>query len=353
VRPSLNWLLVFVPAAIALRFLRPDAGTLIFAASCLAIVPLAGLLGRATEQLAARTSEAIGGLLNATFGNAAELIIGFMAVRRGMYPIAKASITGSIIGNLLLVLGASMLAGGARRKTQSFNVLGARSQSTALILAAIALLAPAVFHRVAGEGSAMEEHGLSLGIACVLVTIYALALLFSLGTHRELIASASESEAPEGVAWSRTKSLTVLAGSTALIAWISEILIASVESATHALGMSEIFVGVVVVATVGNAAEHSSAVVAAWRDRMDLALSISIGSSLQIALLVAPLLVFASYAAGPRPMDLLFTPAEVTSVIAAVIITAQIAGDGESNWLEGAQLLAVYLILALVFYFLP
>lgn len=355
-KPSLNWLLVFVPVAIALEFLRPGDQTLIFFASCLAIIPLAGVLGHATEHLAARTSESVGGLLNATFGNAAELIIGFMAIRRGVYDIAKASITGSIIGNLLLVLGAAVLAGGVRYKQQTFNALAARSRSTSLILAAVALLAPAVYHRIATTSGLSHEHGLSLGISVILVVIYVLGLFFSLHTHRHLVsqppAESFESEEESEPAWAVSKSLAMLGGSTALIAWISEILVGSVEQAAHTLGMSDIFVGVVVVATVGNAAEHSTAVVSAWKNRMDLALEIAIGSSIQIALLVAPMLIFASYLAGPQPMDLLFTPAEVMAVAVAVVIAGQIASDGESNWLEGAQLLAVYLILALVFYFL-
>jgi Ca2+:H+ antiporter len=355
-RPSLNWLLVFVPVAIALEFLRPGDQTLIFVVSCLAIIPLAGVLGHATEHLASRTSESVGGLLNATFGNAAELIIGVMAIRRGAYDIAKASITGSIIGNLLLVLGASVLAGGLRYKKQDFNALAARSRSTSLILAAVALLVPAVFHGVATKSGLTHEQGLTFGIATILVVIYFLSLIFSLRTHREFVSGSPTgsvaAEAPGEHHWSVKKSLGLLFGSTALIAWVAEILVGSVEHAAKALGMSDIFVGVVVVATVGNAAEHSSAIVSAWKNRMDLALEISIGSSIQIALLVAPLLVFASYLTGPQPMHLVFTAPEVMSVSVAVLVVSQIASDGESNWLEGASLLAVYLILALLFYHL-
>ena len=354
-RPSLDWLLVFVPVAILIRYLHLAGETTIFLVSCVAIIPLAGVLGRATEHLAERTSETLGGLLNATFGNAAELIIGLMAIHRGLYDVAKASITGSIIGNLLLVLGGSMLAGGMRRKAQHFNALAARSQATTLILAAIALVVPAVFHSLAGSSEPVREDQLGLGIACVLLAIYGLTLLFTLRTHKHLLTAASAPEAGAGhrASWSVAKSLGVLGVATALTAWISEILVGAVEPAAHSLHMSNIFVGVIVVATVGNAAEHSSAIMAAWKNRMDLALGISIGSSLQIALLVAPLLVLASYFVGPKPMDLLFTPAEVAAVGLSVLLTAQIAGDGESNWLEGAQLLAVYVIFGFVFYFLP
>lgn len=352
---ELNWLLIFVPVAVVLHYIAPGQGALVFGAACLAIIPLAGWLGEATGHVAERTSETIGGLLNATFGNAAELIIGLMAVRHGMFAIAKASITGSIIGNLLLVFGASALAGGARHKQQKFNVLVARTEATLLILAAIALLAPAVFQYIAGPQARAREFNLSVAIAIVLLIAYALNLLFSLRTHRKLYAAtpAPVQTAEMSAAWPLRRSVAVLAGSTALIAWISEILVDSVQDAAASLGMTDLFVGVIVVAIIGNAAEHTSSVMAALRNRMDLSMSVAIGSSTQIALLVAPLLLLASYAIAPKPMDLLFTPAEVMAVAVSVIITAQIAGDGETNWLEGSQLLAVYVILGFVFYFLP
>jgi Ca2+:H+ antiporter len=345
---------VFVPVAIALHYFLPRHGAIVFGAACLAIVPLAGWLGKATEHLAARTSEAIGGLLNATFGNAAELIIGLMAISRGLYPIAKASITGSIIGNLLLVFGASALAGGTRHKQQHFSAFAARTQATLLILAAIALLAPAVFYQITGAKGRAGETNLSLAISIVLLIIYGLNLLFSLGTHRQLYAAEQPAdEEHEAAPWPLKRSLAALAGATALTAWVSEILVDSVNEAAQHFGMSDLFVGVVVIAIIGNAAEHSTCLTAALKNRMDLALSIAIGSSIQIALLVAPLLVVASYFVGPQPMDLLFTMGEVMAVVVAVAITAQIAGDGETHWLEGAQLLAVYLIVGFLFYFLP
>ena len=350
----MNWLLIFVPVAIVLHYVAPGHGTLVFGTAALAIIPLAGWLGRATEHLAENTSDSIGGLLNATFGNAAELIIGLMAISRGLYPIAKASITGSIIGNLLLVFGGSALAGGIRFKHQKFNALVARTEATLLMLAAIALLAPAVFQHVAGQAAHASEVNLSLAIAIVLLITYALNLLFSLRTHRKMYATAASEPSEPGVtAWGIPKSVGVLSLATALTAWISEILVGSVEEAARHFGMTDVFVGVIVVAIIGNAAEHSSAILAALKNRMDLALGIAIGSSTQVALLVAPLLLVASYAIGPRPMDLLFSTAEVMAVAVAVAITAQIAGDGETHWLEGAQLLAVYIILGFVFYFLP
>ena len=352
-KPSLDWLLLFLPAAVALELLSPAAHTLVFFCSCLAILPLAGWLGRATEHLAHHTGEGIGGLLNATFGNAAELIIAIVALQKGLYDVVKASLTGSIIGNILLVLGASILAGGLRFQTQTFNPVAARVQSTLLLLAAIALLVPAAFHHLAGAGAERREADLSLEISIVLLVVYGLGLLFSLRTHRQYFTGRHDEAAHEGPAWSVRKSMILLAVATALIAWMSEILVGSVAHTAHALGMSQFFVVVVVVAIIGNAAEHSAAILVALKNRMDLSLSIAIGSSIQIALFVAPLTVLLSYWIGPSPMNLVFTPAEVLAVVAAVLITGEIASDGESNWLEGVQLLAVYAILGAVFYFLP
>ena len=349
----LNWLLVFVPIAIGMEFLMPGSHSLIFIAACLAIVPLAGWLGRATEQLAAHTGEGVGGLLNATFGNAAELIIAIMALNKGLYPVVKASLTGSIIGNILLVLGAAIVSGGIKFKEQKFNPTAARAQSTLLTLAAIALIMPATFHYLAGPAERVRENDLSLEISIVLLVAYGAHLLFSLHTHKQLFSSEVEEQEAHENAWSLRKSVLVLLGVTAIIAWVSEILVGSVQEAAEAFGMSRVFIGVIVVAVIGNAAEHSTAVLMALKNRMELSLGIAVGSSLQIALFVAPVLVLLSHFIGPQPMDLVFTPAEVLSVFLAALITSQIASDGESNWLEGVMLLAVYLILAIIFYFLP
>ena len=349
----LNWFLIFVPLTVALEYLMPASHTLIFIASCLAIVPLAGWLGHATEELAHHTGEGIGGLLNATFGNAAELIIAIVALREGLYSVVKASLTGSIIGNILLVLGAAVLAGGLKHKHQRFNATGARAQSTLLTLAAIALVMPAGFHSLAGPGEYVREDRLSLGISFVLLAAYALHLVFSLSTHKRLFLGDEAPAKDEHAAWTLKRSILTLAGATLLIVWISEILVGSVQGAAKAFGMTNVFIGVIVVAVVGNAAEHSTAVLLAMKNRMEIAMGIAIGSSLQIALLVAPLLVIISHFIGPRPMDLMFTPAEVMAIFLAVLITGQIASDGESNWIEGVQLLAVYIIMAAVFYFLP
>ncbi len=350
----LKWLLIFVPAAIALEFLEPRSHTWIFLAACLAIVPLAEWLGRATGELARHTGEGIGGLLNATLGNAAELIIAIMALHKGLYTVVKASLTGSIIGNILLVLGAAILAGGVKHKRQTFNATAASAQATLLTLAAIAMIMPAAFHHLAGPLGSLREGGLSLAISVVLILAYVAHLWFSLHTHKELFAGENQEAESEGAnAWSVKRSLLILVGTTATIAWMSEILVGSVQEAAAAFGMTSIFVGVIVVAVVGNAAEHSTAVMMALRNRMELSMGIAVGSSLQIALFVAPVLVVVSHFVGPRPMDLVFTPAEVLAVFVAVLITGQVASDGESNWLEGVQLLAVYVILAVVFYALP
>jgi Ca2+:H+ antiporter len=356
-KPSLDWLLVFVPVTAYLHFLRPEEHVLIFVSACLAILPLAGWLGHATEHLSAHTGEGVGGLLNATFGNAAELIIALAALRKGLYDVVKASLTGSIIGNILLVAGLAIFCGGIKFPVQQFQATAARTQGTLLTLASIALIVPAAFHHVAGPEGWPKEKDLSLEIAIVLIAIYAGHLIFSLVTHKRLftgLPSSQESHAAEEHApWSLGRSIATLAVATALVAWVSEMLVGSVEQAAHSFGMTSIFVGVIVVAIIGNAAEHSTAILVALKNRMDLSISIAVGSSIQIALFVAPVLVLTSYFIGPRPMDLVFTPAEVMAVVLAALITGEVASDGESNWLEGAMLLAVYVILGICFYFLP
>jgi Ca2+:H+ antiporter len=357
---ALKLLLVFLPVAIVAEHLawRP---LFVFGASALAIVPLAGLMGEATEKLASRLGAGVGGLLNATFGNAAELIIALVALHRGLHDVVKASLTGSIIGNVLLVLGVAMVAGGFRRERQVFDRAAAAASSALLLLAAIALVVPAAFHivsesRVAHDALTQErevllEHRLSLDIAFVLFVAYLLSLLFTLRTHKHLYTGGAASHEKEAVDVGRA--VLTLLGATALVAWMSEILVGAVEDTAHALGLTEVFVGVIVVAIVGNAAEHSTAVMVATKNQMDLALNIAIGSSIQIALFVAPVLVFASYAIGTGPMDLRFTIFEVLAVLAAVVTVNFVSQDGECNWLEGALLLAVYVVLGLAFFFLP
>ncbi len=363
-------MLAFVPVAAGLE-LAHASPPWVFAASALAIIPLAGLMGRATENLTEHVGPGVGGLLNASFGNAAELIIALMALQRGLYDVVKASITGSIIGNVLLVLGLSILAGGLKHERLRFNATAASTGATLLALSAIGLVVPAIFHQIVQTHPSTHEHDLSLEIAIVLFATYLLSLLFSLRTHKHLYAgqptggdSAVAAGAHgghaahgkhgggHGAGWSVRTSILVLLGATIFVAWMSELLVGSVEHTAEALGMTKVFVGVILVAIIGNAAEHSTAILVARKNQMDLALNIAVGSSIQVALFVAPVLVFVSHAIG-RPMDLVFTTFEVLAVGASVAVLSLVSTDGESNWLEGAQLLAVYVILALAFFFLP
>lgn len=347
-------LLIFVPIAIVLELLHADP-VWIFIASALAIIPLAGLMGKATEHLATHLGAGIGGLLNASFGNAAELIIAFMALRAGLLDVVKASITGSIIGNILLVLGLSVLAGGVKYERQEFNRTAAGLGATLLALSAVGLVVPAIFHLVVRGHPDAHEQELSLEIAIVLFVTYVLSLLFSLRTHKHLYAGEEASAHHEALGvetWSQKRSVLVLLIATAFVALMSEFLVGAVEHTAHTFGMTDVFVGVILVAIIGNAAEHSTAVLMAMKNQMDLAINIAIGSSIQIALFVAPVLVFAGYLFG-QPMNLLFTTFEVVSVAISVGVVSLISMDGESNWMEGVQLLAVYIILAIAFYFLP
>jgi Ca2+:H+ antiporter len=356
-------LLVFLPIALSLEYAFRASGTAIFVASALAIIPLAGILGLATEKLAEHYGAGVSGLLNATFGNAAELIIALFALNAGLHDLVKASLTGSIIGNTLVVFGLSALLGGLRYHTQSFNRTAASMGATLLLLSAVGLVVPSIFHGIASGSPAGIERTLSLEIAVVLMSTYLLSLVFTLKTHSKLYTGIVPSEMdPEtaevgegavGPHWSRLRAFLVLVGAAGLVAWMSELLVGAVHEAGEALGMTEVFLGVIVIALVGNAAEHSTAVLMALKNKMDLALHIAIGSSIQIALFAAPLLVFLSYAIGPAPMDLHFTAMEVLAVALSVLILAQVADDGKSHWMEGVQLLAVYLILALAFYHLP
>ena len=372
-KPSLDWLLIFVPIAIVLRFVPGiENPTALFIVSCLAIIPLAGWMGTATEHLAERLGQGIGGLLNATFGNAAELIIALFALSKGLDGVVKASITGSIIGNILLVLGISCIAGGLKFPKQIFNRTASSIGATALTLAAIALVIPTVFHYVAaqvplaqGGWTPEKEQDLSLAVAIVLFVTYIFTLIFSLVTHKNLFLGERLDVADEvgnelneiekeahHEPWSTKKSAIVLLVATGFVALVSEFLVGAVEGARETLGLTEVFVGVIVVAIIGNAAEHSSAVLMAMRNKMDLSLGIALGSSLQIVLFIAPVLIFASYLFGKK-MNLEFTSPEIVAVVASVFIVEQISSDGESNWMEGVQLLSVYAILAILFYFLP
>lgn len=316
-------------------------------------------MGRATEELAARSGPGIGGLLNVTFGNAPELIIALFALGQGLQEVVKASIVGSIIGNILLVLGASMLFGGLRREKQSFSRTSASIQTTMLLLAGAALVMPAIFELVEGQGlpspgaetvnyDATVEH-LSLAVAVVLIATYVAGLFFSLKTHRAIFNPEYEEEDTWG--WSTRKSILVLAGAGLLVGVMSEVLVGSIEEASHAIGLSEFFIGVIVVAIVGNAAEHWVAVLVAVKDKMDLSVNIAIGSSAQVALFVAPILVLASFFLGPHPLALVFNGFELGAILIAILIANYVTQDGESTWFEGVQLLAVYAVFGIAFYY--
>lgn len=347
-----------IPIAVLLDLLGASA-VIVFAASALGIIPTAALMGRATEELASKAGPGIGGLLNVTFGNAPELIIALFALGKGLQEVVKASIVGSIVGNILLVMGAAMLVGGLGRDKQTFNRTGAAIQTSMLMLAAAALIMPAIFELVEGKGLPLPgsesthyggtvEH-LSLAVAVVLIITYVLGLVFSLKTHRDLFNPDYEEE--EGWGWSVRKSVGALAIAGVLVGVMSEVLVGSITEASASIGLSEFFIGVVVVAIVGNAAEHWVAVLVARKDKMDLAINIAIGSSGQVALFVAPVLVIASYFIGPYPLALVFNGFELGAIVIAILVANYVIQDGESTWFEGVQLLAVYLVFGLAFYF--
>jgi len=353
-------LVPFIPLAVVLELLHAEA-TWIFFAAALGVIPTAALMGRATEELAARSGPGIGGLLNVTFGNAPELIIGIFALAAGLHEVVKASLVGSILGNILLVMGAAMLVGGARRERQRFDPTAAGAQSLMLLLAAVVLVMPAIFELVAGAGLPRptdraidfpdELHALSVGVAIVLLLSYAGGLWFSLRTHKDLFNPVHEEEDHVGEPWSVRRAVGMLAIAGVAVGVMSEILVGSITEAAADIGLSPFFVGVIVVAVVGNAAEHWVAIYFAMRDRMDLSVNIAIGSSAQIALFAAPVLVLLSFVVGPFPMALVFNGFEVGAIFLAVILADMVTRDGESTWFEGLQLLAVYAVLALTFYF--
>jgi len=343
---------------VALDLAGASAG-LVFATSALGIVPTAALMGRATEELAARSGPGVGGLLNVTFGNAPELIIALFALGQGLHEVVKASIIGSIIGNILLVLGAAMLAGGIGKEKQVFSRTSASVQTSMLLLAAAALVMPAIFELVEGKGlplpgAEVVDYGstveqLSLAVAIVLMVTYVAGLFFSLKTHRDIFNPEYGDEGTWG--WSTRRSVLALAVAGVLVGVMSEILVGSIGEASHAIGLSEFFIGAIVVAIVGNAAEHWVAVLVARKDKMDLSVNIAIGSSAQVALFVTPVLVLAGYFIGPGSLPLVFNGYELSALLFAVLIASYVSHEGESTWFEGVQLLAVYLVMAVVFAF--
>jgi len=349
----LLWLLVFVPVMFAVEVLRPEAHTLLFVLSVLSIVPLAGLLSHATESVAAKTGDAIGGLLNATLGNLTELVIALTALAAGQYMLVKASIAGVIVTNTLFMLGMSFLLGGLKHHTQDYNRVNARLQSVLLLLATIALLVPSLISQAdATADSGPFLQSLSLGLAVLLIVAYALGMLFSLKTHKEVFAS-SGGEGEHEEPWPMGLALVMLAIVTVLVAAVSHVFVASVQTAAEAFGMTPAFVGFIVVALVGGAAEMTSAFSGARKNRLDLSVGIALGSSSQIALFVAPVLVLLSYVLGPTPMGLDFWPGAVAMMLLATLTATVVTTGGRSAWFVGVLILAVYLVFAMTLYLLP
>jgi Ca2+:H+ antiporter len=348
----LLWLLALVPVALLAPYVAPAAHTLLFVLSVLAIVPLAALLSHATESVAEKTGDAAGGLLNATLGNLTELVIAVTALRAGEHLLVKASIAGAIVTNTLFMLGTAFLLGGLKYHTQDFNRVGARLHAALLLLATIALLSPSAVADADATGGAAIMHKLSVGLALLLMAGYGLGLLFSLKTHRELFASSNHAE-PGEAPWPLGLALGTLAVVTVLVALVSEIFVESVQSAAETFGMSRAFVGFIVVALVGGAAEMAVAFGAARRNRLDLSVGIALGSATQIALFVAPALVLLSYVIGPAPMDLQFWPGAVVMVLIATLVASFVTSGGRSAWFVGVLLISVYAVFAFTLYVLP
>jgi Ca2+:H+ antiporter len=348
----LLWLLVFVPVVIVAEHLRPEAHTLLFILSVLAIVPLAALLSHATESVAAKTGDAVGGLLNATLGNLTELVIALAALRAGQYMLVKASIAGAIVTNTLFVLGASFLVGGLKHHVQEYNQVSARVQAGLLFLATVALLVPSALAVADSTAGAAFTQKLSVGLAVLLIVAYGLGMVFSLKTHRELFVSKESGENNEAP-WPIGLALGTLAGVTVLVALVSEVFVESVQEAAVSFGMTPAFVGFIIVALVGGAAEMASAFSGARKNRLDLSVGIALGAASQIALFVAPVLVLLSYVMGPAPMDLQFWPGAVVMMLIATLTTALVTNSGRSAWFVGVLVLMVYLIFAMTLYLLP
>jgi Ca2+:H+ antiporter len=354
-RPSVNWLLAFIPVTLGLEHFGA-APPLVFFSAALSIVPVAAGIVRATEQLAHRTGDAVGGLLNATFGNAPELIIAVVALRAGLFDMVRASLVGAILANLLLALGGAFLLGGLRHHEQEFNPAATRLYGSMMLLATTSLMVPSAFSRLfTGEELALPEVQLNTALSITLLVAYGLYLLFMLRTHADLFRSAGggEAEGHAGPRWSLARALASLVVASAAAAWMSEILVGAAEGTGKALGMSQAFIGLVFLAIVGGAAESGSAIAMARKGKMDLAVGIAMGSCIQIALFVAPLLVLVSLLVAPRPLTLAFSRAELGTAFLAVLVGAMVAGDGKANWYKGVLLVTFYAIVAMLFYFAP
>ena len=349
---KLLWLLIFVPVVLVAQQLAHDAHTLLFALSVLAIVPLAALLSHATESVAAKTGDAVGGLLNATLGNLTELVIALTALRAGQFMLVKASVAGAIVTNTLFMLGVSLLLGGLKYHEQEYNRISARLQAGLLFLATVGLLVPSAVSQADSVAGPEFTQQLSVGLSVLLIAAYALSLLFSLRTHRELFASAAHGEPGEAM-FPMGLAVTTLAGVTVVVAMVSHIFVESVQQAAETLGMSPAFVGFIIVAIVGAAAEMASAFAAARRNRLDMSVGIALGSASQIALFVAPVLVLLSYLIAPSPMNLQFWPGAILMMLIAAMSAALVTSSGRSAWFVGVLLLVVYGIFAMTLYMLP
>ena len=353
----LNWLLIFIPITFGLEYFIHPSDSILFISAALAIIPIAANMGHATESLATKTGPTVGGLLNATFGNATELIIAFFALQAGKTEVVKASITGSMIGNMLFVLGLALFLGGIKHQQQTFNKQMAGSLASMLMIVMIAFMIPALFdftEHASGvplaEATATNAR-FSLAASVVLIVLYVCNMIFSLVTHKDLLTTSDDVHEEVG-AWTARRSLITLVVCTLTVAWLSEVLVGALEGFSKGLGLSEVFAGLIIIPIIANAAEHSASLFAV-KNKLDLSIQITLGATIQIALLVAPILVIASYLMG-KPMDLVIhRPLELAGLLGAALITANVAHDGESNWLEGAMLLGVYLLLALAFYYLP
>ena len=354
-RSPMNWLLLFIPLTVGLEHLAHVSAPVLFFMAALAIIPIAAQIVHATEQISTRTGDAIGGLLNATFGNAPELIIALVALKAGYLDMVRASLVGAILANLLLALGVGFLTGGLRYHDQRFNPTAARAYSSMMFLAAVSLTVPSAFSRVFAPNEVIrQERLLNIGIAILLLLAYVLYILFSLKTHSSAFASLdTEHDSDHHEQWSISRAVITLLAASVFAAWMSEILVGAAEETGKALGMSQVFIGIVFVAVVGGAAESGSAVAMARKNKMDLSVGIALGSCIQIALFVAPLLVLASYFIAPQPLELAFSRAEIGSLLMAVFIGALVCGDGQSNWYKGVQLITVYAIIAMMFYLVP
>lgn len=348
-RPSLNWLLIFVPISLLFEFVIHQP-VVLFVTACLAIVPLAGVLSKATEELAMRLGPRVGGLLNATFGNVTEVIISVLLIVNGQFEVVKASLIGSILGNLVLVLGASLFVGGLRFKQQRFSGRSANAHAASLMMAVTGLALPTLFV-LAAPDTGLQRLVVSIGVGAILILLYVANLVFSLITHAHLFRTASVKGQAEAPSWSVARALAVLLASAVVVGVESELLVGSLEPTVAALGISKLFIGLFVVAIIGNAAEHAAAVTFALRNKIDISIEIAFGSSTQIALFVAPALVFVSLLVG-HPMDFIFLPIEVVAVGLSTLIAAFMTIDGRSNWLEGLQLLGAYVIMGVSFFFL-